>query len=480
MIRFAAIGHILGLFLTGLGATMLLPVLIATLTPGDDVRPTAYAFAATAGAGLLLWRGIPRPPSDLTMREGIFMVVAIWVAASLFGALPFLFTSQFSLTDAIFESASGLTTTGATILAKVEVLSRSVQFWRHFTHWLGGMGIVVLGVAVLPLLGLGGLHLYRAEFSGAKSEKLRPRITETAMALWRIYAAFTAIEFVLLMLAGMDWFDAACHTFSTLGTGGFSTRSDSIAGFHSPLIEYILIVFMVLAGINFTRHYLLFVDRRPGAVLGDPEVRAYAAVLAVATVAVTATLAGSMPLEPAFRAALFQSASIMTTTGFATADFELWAPVAHAVLFALMFFGGCTGSTSGGLKASRIVLLWNLVLRDLRRTISRHGVFTVRLGREVVQEKTVLAFVNLVYLALFVHVVASLAISATGVDLLTALTSVTACMFNVGPGFGSVGPAENYSHLPMAAKWLLSFCMVAGRLEFYTALVIFHPAFWKR
>ncbi|MEZ5352463.1 MAG: potassium transporter TrkG [Bryobacteraceae bacterium] len=483
MIRFSAIGHVLGLFLVGLGLTMLAPLLVAFGTPEDSMRPMAMALVITAGTGMLLWRAIPRPATDLSLREGILMVGVVWTAASLFGALPFLFTPHFaSFTDAFFESASGLTTTGATILPRVEVLSRSVQFWRHLTHWLGGMGIVLLGVAILPLLGLGGLHLYRAEFSGAKSEKLRPRITETAMALWRIYFALTLAEFALLKLAGMDWFEAACHTFSTLGTGGFSTRSESVAGFHSPLIEYILIAFMALAGVNFTRHYLLFVDRKPRAFFGDPEVRLYGFVFvsASAVIAMTLYAEGGFGAEHSMRAALFQSASIMTTTGFATENFELWAPIAQAIILALMFFGGCTGSTSGGLKAARILLLWKVVSRDLRRTVTRHGVFAVRLGEEVVSEKTVLAFLSLVYLALFVHIASSLAVAATGVDLLTAITSVTACMFNVGPGFGSVGPSENYSHLPVAAKWLLSGCMIAGRLEFYTALVVFHPSFWKR
>lgn len=482
MIRFAAIGHVLGLFLTGLGATMLVPLLVA-LGGGEGLREMGIAAAVTIGTGVALWRGIPRPVTDLNLREAVLMVVVVWVAASLFGALPFALTPHFgSVTNAVFESASGLTTTGATILEKVEVLPRAVQFWRHFTHWLGGMGIVLLGVAILPLLGLGGLHLYRAEFSGAKSEKLRPRITETAMALWRVYAALTAAQFGLLLVAGMNWFEAACHTFSTLGTGGFSTRTESVAGFQSPAIEYILIVFMVLAGMNFTRHYLLFVDRQPAAFFGDPEIRAYTFVLAAATAVIAWTLwgGGGFGAERSLRAALFQVSSIMTTTGFATENFELWAPVAQAILLALMFFGGCTGSTSGGLKAARILLLWKVVARDLRRMITRHGVFAVRLGSEVVAEKTVLAFLSLVYLALFFHITASLACAATGMDLLTAITAVTACMFNVGPGFGTVGPAENYGHLPAAAKWVLSVCMIAGRLEFYTVLVIFQPAFWKR
>jgi trk system potassium uptake protein TrkH len=419
----------------------------------------------------------------LQVREGILLTVLVWLAVVLFGALPFLFTPAFpSWTDAVFESASGFTTTGATILPDVEVLPPAIQFWRHFAHWLGGMGVVLLGIAVLPLIGAGGMALYRAEFSGARSEKLKPRITETALSLWRIYVALTLAEYLLLRLAGLDAFEAACHAFSTLGTGGFSTRTASVAGFQSPAIEYIILVFMILAGMNFTQHYRLWRRGEVRVFLTDVEIRGFVLVLAVAGLVVMASLLyhHQMPLEPAFRAAMFQVASIGTTTGFATADYEQWAPLCHAILFGLMFMGGCTGSTAGGWKVSRVILMGRLVRRELRRTSERRGVFTVRLGDQVIPEQTIQSLLNLVYLSLLVFMVSTLLLSATGIDLLTSLTAVAAAMFSVGPGFGTVGPAENYAHLPALAKWVLTFCMIAGRLEFYTLIVVCTPAFWRK
>jgi trk system potassium uptake protein TrkH len=401
----------------------------------------------------------------------------------LFGALPFVFSPYFSsFTDAIFESVSGFTTTGATILSDVEALPPALQFWRCFSHWLGGMGIVLLGVAVLPLIGHGGMQLYRAEFSGATSEKLNPRITETAMALWRIYFALTAALYMALRWAGMESFDAWCHTFSTLGTGGFSTRNASVAAFESPLIEYIVIVFMLLAGISFVQHYHIWVERRPSMFFTDVEIRNYLLLAVVATLVIGGVLIGDggYGVENGFRRGLFQVVSIMTTTGFVTDDFEIWHPLPQLILLALMFVGGCTGSTAGGLKMSRILLLANVVDREFKRMVERRGVFVVRLGGEVIPEGTIQSLLNLIYLAFLVNFVSCLLLAAVGVDVLTAISAVAASMFNIGPGLGGVGPMDHYGHLPGLAKWVLSGCMIAGRLEFYTVLVILTPAFWRR
>lgn len=483
MIRFREILHILGLFLLVLSATMLVPCLLGLFAGWDGMSPLLLSFAVTAAAGFLFWRSFPRPRADLATKEGIFLTVLVWLAVSSFGALPFVFSPQFpTFTDAVFEAVSGFTTTGATILPAVEVLPPAVQFWRHFAHWVGGMGVVLLGIAVLPLIGAGGMSLYRAEFSGARSEKLKPRLAETALALWRIYFALTLAEYLLLRLAGMDWFDAVCHTFSTLGTGGFSTRTASVGGFQSAPIELIIITFMVLAGINFTFHYRLW---RSGEVRGffqDPEIRGYLGILAFATAIVSASMLASTNLGAgeAIRAALFHVVSIGTTTGFATTDYEVWPPVTHAVLFALMFIGGCTGSTAGGWKVARVLLMERLVQRELRRTSERRGVFVVRIGDQVVPEATIQGLLNLVYLSLFVYLAAVLTVCACGVDLLTSLSGVAASMFSIGPGFGTVGPAENYSQLPAVVKWVFALCMIAGRLEFYTAVVVLSPQFWKK
>jgi len=480
VIRLAGVAHILGLFLIVFSCTMLVPVIFSLAAGHGWPAPLLYSLGLTLGPGLLLFLGLRAPETDLRVREGVLLVVVVWLAVSFFGGLPFYFTPAFdSMTDAFFESASGFTTTGATILADVEVLSPPVQLWRHFSHWMGGMGIVLLGIAILPLLGAGGMQLYRAEFSGAKSEKLKPRITETALALWKIYMALSLALFTALSLAGMEPFEAACHTFSTLGTGGFSTRTASIVGFASPLIEYILIVFMLLAGINFTQHYRLFVERKGGSFFTDVEIRAYLAVVAVATVVIaTGLLEGG--LEPAIRTALFQVTSITTTTGFATADFEQWKPLAQLILLALMFTGGCTGSTAGGLKVSRLLLLTKVVNREFKRMVERHGVFSIRLGHQVIPENSIHILLNLVYLAFMVNFAACLILAALGADVLTSISAVAACMFNIGPGLGNVGPTEHYGHLPPLAKWVLSLSMLAGRLEFYTFLVVASPAFWRK
>jgi len=478
-----AIAYVLAQFLVALAGTMLIPLLYGALTDGRDLGALAGGALVTALAGVLVFVTTPRPTRDLSQREGLLMVVAVWGCVGFFGCLPFYFSPYFNgLTDAFFEAASGFTTTGATVLSNVEVLSQPLQFWRCFSHWLGGMGIVLLGLAILPLVGHGGMHLYRAEFSGAKSERLRPRIAETALSLWKVYFALSLAQFVALRLAGMNSFEALCHTFSTLGTGGFSTRTASVAGFQSPLIEYILIVFMVLAGISFVQHYRFWVERRPGKLFSDVEVRSYLILTLVAAVTIGVILLwqGDVTTEAAFRDALFQVVSIVTTTGFVTADFEIWHPLPQLLLLALMFVGGCTGSTAGGMKVSRIVLLARVVDREFKRMVERHGVFAVRLGGDVIPETTVQSLLNLVYLAFLVNFISCLLLAAVGVDVLTSIAAVAATMFNVGPGLGGVGPLDNYGHLPALAKWVLAGDMIAGRLEFYTVLVILTPAFWRK
>jgi trk system potassium uptake protein TrkH len=483
LIRFSAIAYVAGQLCLFLGASMLVPAAWGLVRGGGGVDALLYSAAICFAAGALGRFGLPRPDKDLSQREGLLLVVTAWLCLAFFGGLPFVFSPYFTtFTDAFFEAASGFTTTGATVLSDVEVLSEPVQLWRHFSHWLGGMGIVVLGVAVLPLVGHGGMHLYRAEFSGARSEKLKPRITETAAALWKIYFAFTVVLCLALMGAGMSFFDALCHTFSTLGTGGFSTRTASIAAFDSPLIEYLIIAFMLLAGVSFIQHYRLLVEWRPGRFFRDVEVRGYVLLVLAATAVVSLVLAVQMGYgtERALRTGLFQVASIVTTTGFVTADFELWHPLAQLTLLALMFVGGCTGSTAGGLKVSRLALLARVVDREFKRMVERRGVFSVRLGGEVIPESTIQSLLNLVYLAFVVNFASCLALAAMGVDVLTAISAVAASMFNVGPGLGHVGPSEHYGHLPALAKWVLAADMIAGRLEFYTVLVILTPPFWRK
>jgi trk system potassium uptake protein TrkH len=477
------VAGLLGYFLVGLAAIMAVPFAWG-LAVGDAGRLPllgAIACSAVAGGGLLVVR--PRHAVTASRREALMVVVLAWVVLSAFGGLPFYFSPYFpSYTDAYFEAASGLTTTGASVLADVEILPQSLNFWRCFSHWIGGLGIVVLGVAILPLVGHGGMDLYRAEFSGARSERLNPRIAETAWSLWRIYVALSAAEVVALLMAGLSVFDALCHSFATLGTGGFSTRTASVAAFHSPVVEYIVMVFMALAGMSFVQHYRLWMERQPRRFLADVEIRAYVAIVlaAAAVIALMLVFRQSYDVERAVRASLFQVVSIVTTTGFATDDFERWLPLAHVILLLLMYVGGCTGSTAGGLKVARAVLLGRVVDREFKRMVEPRGVFAVRLGGAVVTEPAVQSLLNLVYLALLTNGVSVIVLAALDVDIVTAFSAVAACMWNIGPGLGLVGPTENYGHLPHLAKWVLSLCMIAGRLEFYTLLVIFTPAFWRR
>lgn len=473
----------LGYFTLALSAALLAPLLLALAEGDEGVIPLASAALGgvlTGGLMVGLFRDSDR---DLNHREAIALVVLTWVDACLLGAVPFYLSDHFpTFADSFFESISGFTTTGATVLGNIEAVPRSLLLWRSLTHWLGGMGIILLGVAILPLVGTGGLELYRAEFSGSGSEKIFPRVAETATALWKIYALLTAAAFVSFLMAGMTPYDSICHTFSTLGTGGFSTRNASLESFANPWIELVAVIFMFLAGINFTMHYRLVMERKPGSFFRDREIRLFALVALTATLAITASLTVglSVPTPEAVRQAAFQVVSILTTTGFSSANFELWTPFAQLTLLALMFIGGCTGSTAGGFKVSRIELLFLIVRREFLRMSEPRGVFAVHLSDQAVPEKTVQSLLNLVYLALLVNFGACLLLTAFGVDVLTAIAAVAASMFNIGPGLGEVGPADNYGHLPGTVKWVLSFCMLAGRLEFYVLIVIFTPAFWKR
>ena len=356
------------------------------------------------------------------------------------------------------------------------------MFWRCLTHWLGGMGIVLLGVAVLPLVGRGGVSLYRAEFSGRSSGKLKPRITETAMALWRVYLGLSVASYIALRAAGLDNFDALCHTFSVLGTGGFSSRSASVASFDNPAAEYVITLFMFLGGASMILHYRLWLERSPLAVLRDIELRTYAGLLFFAGLLAMVLLVfhNGYGWEPALRAGFFQVTSIMTTSGLVTDDFELWHPLGQMLLLGLMFVGGCTGSTSGGLKVARLLLLSKVVHREFKRMVQRRGVFAVRLGSRVIPEPAAQSSLSLIFVVAAVVLTASLLLASMGVDVLTSITGTIAAVFNIGPALGEVGPFDNYGWLPAGAKWVLSLCMIAGRLEFYSPLVLLTPGFWRK
>ncbi len=414
-------------------------------------------------------------------REGFLIVTLGWVFSSLAGALPFVLSKSIPrFTDAFFETMSGFTTTGASILTNIEGLSHGMLFWRSLTHWLGGMGIVVLTVALLPILGVGGLNLLRAEAPGPSVDKMTPKIKETAKILWSIYLLFTVVETGLLMFGGMSLFDASTHTFGTLATGGFSTRAKSVGAFHSPFIHIVITVFMVLAGMNFNLYYKL-ASGKIKEFFKDTEMRVYLSIFGIATLLVTFNLISTYgSFGRSLQYAGFQTASILTTTGFATADFSLWPAFSRNILFFLMFVGGSAGSTGGGMKVIRLTALFKIGINEMKRMIYPKGVFLLRLNGDVVKKDIIYPIAGFIvlYMALLLGITA--AVSTGGYTILTSFTTALATLGNIGPGFGRVGPAENYSFFPDYIKWVLSAAMMLGRLELYTVLVIITPSFWKK
>lgn len=479
--RLAVLGHVLGQFLLGLLGLLLIPLAVS-LWSQNDTGPLINAAVIIGGTGSLLCGLLPRPEHDLSQREGLLLVFIIWFSTCIFGALPFYFSPYFSsFTDAFFEATSGFTASGATVLSDVESLSMDLQLWRCLSHWMGGMGVVLLGIAILPLLGIGGMSMYRAEFSGAKSEKLKPRLIDTARALWKIYVSLTLVAYVALRWAGMNIFDAICHSFSTIATGGFSSRNASIAFFDNPQIELVIAIFMLMASINFTLHYRVWVERRLKFIFADIELKCLLSIIGVATLAILCfTMFNGGFDSTTLRKIVFQVISITTTTGFTVDDFPNWLPLPQLIILALMFIGGCTGSTSGGLKNLRIFLIFKVVGREFQRMVERRGIFAIRLGDQVIPETTVRSLLNLIYLSLIVNILSCILLAISGVDVYTSIGAVVATLFNVGPNLGSIGGLNGYGLFSDFSKWVLSFCMLAGRLEFYSMLVIFTPVFWRQ
>ena len=420
--------------------------------------------------------------SRLSTREGFLMVVLGWTFSSALGALPFYLSGAIpSYTDAFFETASGFTTTGATILTAIESVSRSMLFWRSLTHWLGGMGIVVLTVAILPVLGIGGLQLLKAEAPGPSVDKITPRIAQTAKVLWYIYLGMTFLETGLLYLGGMDLFDSFTHTFGTLATGGFSPKNASVGHYDSAYVDGVITVFMILAGVNFTLHYRL-ITGKIGSIFKNTEFKVYLLIVAVATLAVTASLYGNTygTVSKAFRYASFQVASIITTTGYGTADFEQWPYFAQIILFSLMFMGACSGSTGGGIKVIRLVTLFKLGINEMKYLVHPKGVLPIWIDGKAIKKDMTYSIAAFFFLYMFILLVTTLVCASTGAGITTSFTTALATVGNIGPGFGKIGPTDNYFFYPDYAKWFLSFAMIVGRLEVYTVLIIFTKAFWKR
>lgn len=419
----------------------------------------------------------------ISRREGFASVVLAWFTMILFGALPYWFSGAIPhFVDALFESASGFSTTGATILPDIEALSLAHLFSRSLNHWVGGMGIIVLSVAILPELSVGGMQLFSAESSGLSPDKLAPRIVSTAQRLWQCYVGMTVVLTGLLLLGGMDLFDSVTHAFGTIATGGFSTRNASIAAFDSVYIETVLTVFMLASGVSFALSYRLFVRRDPGPMLRSPEVRVYFALFAAFTAAITLNLLATGSVDSgsqALRVASFQTASIITTTGYGTADFDLWPDFCRYLLVLLMFLGGCAGSTAGGFKVVRLMVIAKHSAVELKKLLYPTLVHPVTLGNRAVSQATIQGILGFMLLYISTTAIATVLVLATGVDLVTGVTSVISALNSIGPGLNLVGPAANYAHMPDLSKLVLSVCMVVGRLEIYTIFVLFTAAFWR-
>jgi trk system potassium uptake protein TrkH len=436
-------------------------------------------------AGMLLLSSILKSfikrPTELTVREGFLTVTLSWVILSLFGAIPFMVSGFIpSFTDAFFETMSGFTTTGASILTNIEALPRSLLIWRDMTQWLGGMGVIALAVAIFPYLGVGGFQLFKAEVPGPIKDRISPRISETARILWMVYLVFTIAQTILLMLGGLSFFESLCTTFGTLATGGFSPRNASIAAYASPYLHYIITLFMFIAGVNFSLHYWALKGKL-NRYFKNSEFCFFGMIICIALglVMVARWMGGEIFSEELFRISLFQTVSIVTTTGFVTQDYEQWPFVTHIILLALMFIGGCTSSTGGGIKNVRVLVLLKEMGSELKKLFHPHGIFPVRVGDKPVPENVVSNVVVFIALYMLIFLFGVLAMAALGSDIDTSIGAVAATLGNVGPGIGTVGPVDNYSHLPILGKWVLSFLMMTGRLEIFTVLVIFTRHFWR-
>ena len=474
--------RVLFLILAIVGLSFLIPIAIALYCHEYSALPSfliPMTISLVLGVLFLIFKH--RQRAKLTARASFVVVAVAWIGACLFGAIPFYASGAIpSITDAVFESVSGFSTTGSTILSEIETLPRSINMWRCLTHWLGGMGIVALTVALLPILGIGGFQLIKAETTGPEKGKFTPRITTTAKILWFIYLGMTVAETILLKIAGMDFIDALSHAFSTLGTGGFSTKNASIAAYNSPAIDMICFTFMFLSGINFSLYFYVFA-RQFSELKNNSELKGYLALNAVAILLLTIFEYDQFGgLFRTLRYTSFQVATILSTTGFATSDFTLWTPASQAIIFMLFFIGGCSGSTSGGVKIVRWLIFHKVLKIEIQKMIHPHGIFSVRLNQQPARKEivpTVMAFFCLYY---FLLIFTTFFGALFGMDILTAFTGAATMIGNIGPGFNALGPSCNFGWLAAPVKWFYCFAMLAGRLEMFTLFVFLAPTFWKK
>lgn len=478
--RIASVIHIEGLLLMFLAIAMLLPIPFS-LYYGDSYLPFITSSGITFFVGLIAY-SVTRFKQDIRAKEGFAVVTFGWLFFSLLGSLPFLLSGAIpSFTNAFFETMSGFTTTGASILTDIERLPHGVLFWRSLTHWIGGMGIIVLSLAILPFLGVGGMQMFKAEAPGPVADKLTPRITGTAKILWGVYVLLSGLEAGLLMLGGMTPFDALCHTFGTMATGGYSTRNGSIGAYESAYIDFVVIFFMILAGTNFSLHYR-FLKRDFGSYFRNQEFLFFLSLIGIATLIIGADvyLNHFRNFGEALQKTLFQVVSIVTTTGYGTADYEKWKFSSQFTLFMLMFFGGCAGSTGGGIKIIRIFVLVKLVFVEITRLIHPRAVVPVRIGDTIVTRDVLMNVLGFFVLFILVFTIGVTIMSTMGLDMATSFGAVAATLANIGPGLGEVGPTDNYAHMPAVGKWVLAALMLMGRLELFTVIILLSPFYWQK
>ena len=476
--------HIVSIILLALAIALAVTSAVSAYYGDGDTFAFIISTVVTAFTGFVGYRhsSLDR---DLSIREGYAVVSLSWIAIGIFGALPYLFTGTLaSPTAALFESVSGFTTTGATVFAEIEPLPHGILFWRSLTQWIGGMGIIVLGIAILPFLGVGGMQLFRAEVPGPTPERLRPRITQTAKLLWLVYAGLTIAQVMLYVLGDMRPFEAVLHAFTTLSTGGFSPRTASIGAYDSAYIDYVTIIFMYLAGINFTLHFHALTGK-PKRYFQDVEWRVYSVTLVAATLLVLLPFAfnglyAALGSEQAIRDSLFQVVSISTTTGFITEDYGLWPESTQLVLLLLMLIGGMAGSTAGGMKIIRVHAFMRQGITGLKRSLHPRAVLVTRVGRKVLRDDDLLNILGFILLFMLCFVAGALALTLLGNDLITSLGGAAAAIGNIGPGLGAVGATGNYGGLNAPTQIVLIFLMLVGRLEIFTILLLFHRDLWRQ
>lgn len=484
MSRFAPVYRALGMILMLFGLTLLAPFGLSFAMDDGATRMFFLMFLLVLSCGCLLWYHYRHGRRELNVRDGVLLVVLVWVVLPAFSALPFMIHLGMTHTDAYFEATSGLTATGATIISGIDQLPHSINLWRHLLHWFGGMGLIVLAVAILPMLGIGGRQMLAAEVPGPmKESRLTPRVTETAKGLWLIYIAITILCILAYAWGGMSWFDAVCHAFSTVALGGFSTHDASFGYFNSPRLEWIAVGFMVFSGINYATHFLFIRSRSPMHYVRDPEAGWFIGVLLVSILILANYLWKDgvfSSMNDAMRHTIFHVVSVATTSGFSTMDYGQWPMFVGLWLLFLGSFATSAGSTGGGIKMMRALLLYKQVYRELIRAMHPSAVYHVRLGGATAPMTVLFAVLAFAFVYMACIVILTLTLSFTGLDIVTAFSAVVACINNTGPGLGLVGPATNYAVLEDFQTWVCIFAMLLGRLEIFTLLVVLTPAFWRK